>query len=59
MTPTVPIKQARGLPMYAERRIAIYQRENRAMRLTPRQRRRVDHKRNHAAAPFGKKAIGA
>ncbi len=42
--------------MADERRLETYARQNGATRLTPRQRRRVQHKRNHAAAPFGKKA---
>lgn len=38
--------------MSADRRTTIYQVANGSWRLTPKQRRRVAHKRNHAMAPF-------
>lgn len=44
-------------PLTAEQRGERYARMNgQAHTLTPRQRRRIAHKRNHAAAPFGKRA---
>lgn len=46
-------------PMRAGRREVIYlDRPKYSEKLTARQRRRLQHKRNHAAAPFGKKAKG-
>jgi hypothetical protein len=43
--------------MESETRIDNYQRFNDTDRLTRRQWRRVEHKRSHAMAPFGKKAV--
>lgn len=42
--------------MTDERRADAYRRQNGTARLTPRQRRRRQHKANSAAAPFGKRA---
>lgn len=44
-------------PLTAEQRRERYARMNgQAHTLTPRQRRRIRRKRNHAMAPFGKRA---
>jgi hypothetical protein len=43
-------------PMSEVRRLAVYREMNGSAKLTPRQRRRIDHKSNHADAPFGEKA---
>lgn len=46
-------------PMEHRRRLRAYWQQTGTPagdRLTPRQRRRAQHKRNHAAAPFGKRA---
>lgn len=37
-------------------RLEHYRRVNGTRRITPRQLRRINHKQNHAMAPFGKKA---
>ena len=39
-------------PLIATKRIDNYVRQNGCPRLTVRQRRRADHKTNHALAPF-------
>jgi hypothetical protein len=43
-------------PMDPGRRFLAYWRMNGNSWLTPKQLRRVERKRNHATAPFGKKA---
>jgi hypothetical protein len=42
--------------MIDERRFDNYRRQNGTVRMTPRQRRRRQHKANSMAAPFGKRA---
>jgi len=43
-------------PLTGFQRRDNYVRQNNQPMMTPRQRRRWQHKRNHAAAPFGKRA---
>lgn len=45
--------------MDADLRLYVYLDANGVRRLTPRQRRRIGHKRNHQAAPFGTRKTGA
>lgn len=44
-----------AVPMPSRKRVMTYWKTNGVERLTPRQRRRVQHKVNHAMAPFGKR----
>lgn len=45
-----PPSGPRNIPMTEEQRYARYLRQTGARRLTPRQRRRADHKQNRAAS---------
>lgn len=42
--------------MGSDRRIQIYTQQTGRKALTPRQRRRLEHKANHRMAPFGEAA---
>lgn len=49
-------KDNRGVSLTTPQRVAIYTRMNGRNKITPRQRRRINHKANHQLASFGKKA---